>query len=89
MDAEFFKDGERVKQPLLPFGTLCPGKRMATVQLKWYILSLFNEFDMKLTKGCPPAEYDYRYHGHEVLPPVNDVNIDIRRRHNFTNTAFA
>ena len=74
IDATFYKDGRELKNPLLAFGTICPGKRYALLQLRWSILTIFNRFEMKLQDG-EHAQYDYRCHGHEVLPPVSDVTI--------------
>ena len=43
---------------------------------------------MKLSGDSKPAVYDIRYHGHEVLPPVEDVNMNIRQRKSFIRTNF-
>ena len=64
------------------FGTLCPGKRYALVQLKWYLLTIATRFDMRLRPG-EHAVYDTQYHGHEVLPPVKDIDIEYRLRETF------
>lgn len=63
----------------MPFGILCPGKRFAILQLKVYIITIITRFAMSLEHG-EHAEYDYRYHGQEVLPPVNDVFIRYRAK---------
>jgi len=78
IDAKFYKAGRQLKNPLLPFGTLCPGKRYAMLQLRWYILVVFTRFEMRLQAGAERAQYDYRYHGHEILPPVLDVTLNYR-----------
>ncbi|KAI0237257.1 7-alpha-hydroxycholest-4-en-3-one 12-alpha-hydroxylase [Lamellibrachia satsuma] len=88
IDATFYKNGKILKNPLLAFGTLCPGKRYALLQLKWYLLTVFTRFDMRLQPGAS-AKYDYRYHGHEVLPPVEDVNIDFRPLSEFARLNFS
>ena len=80
VDAKFYKDDKEVKNPVLAFGSLCPGKNFALLQLKWYIVTMINRFDMSLGDRTP--EYDYRYHGHEVLPPVNDVTACFTSRKN-------
>jgi len=88
IDATFYKNGKELRNPVIAFGTLCPGKRYALLQLKWYLLTAFTRFDLRLQPGAK-AEYDYRYHGHEVLPPVDDVNIDYRPRSEFARLDFA
>lgn len=82
VDAKFYKDGEEIKHPIMPFGSLCPGKRYALLQMKWYIMTIMTRFEIHLHDG-QHAQYDYQYHGHEVLPPVKDVQIDFRLRENF------
>lgn len=79
VDATFYKDGREVKNPVLAFGSLCPGQRFATLELKWYIMSVFSKLQLQLTEGVS-AEYDYQYHGHEVLPPVQDIPMRYRQR---------
>lgn len=67
-----------MKNPLLAFGSLCPGKKLAMSQAKWYVFNLVYQFDFKVADGqtCEP---DVHYHGHEILPPTNDVNISYKR----------
>ena len=62
------------------FGALCPGKRYALLNLKWYILTVLSKFDLRYTDPTEQAQYDYNYYGHEILPPVNDINIQVRHR---------
>jgi len=87
VDATFYKFDREVKHPVMGFGTLCPGKRYALLQLKWYLLTIVTRFDMRLRAG-EHAEYDANYHGHEILPPIRDVNIDIRQKASFPNLQF-
>ncbi|CAD5115599.1 DgyrCDS4559 [Dimorphilus gyrociliatus] len=75
----FYKDGEIVKNPVMPFGTICPGKRLALLQLKLFIINVVSNFDVKLNDG-ETTELDNTYHGHEVLPPTNDVQMTIKRK---------
>ena len=77
VDAKFYKDGKELKNPVIGFGSLCPGKRYAILQLKWYIIYVLNMFDMYLEDG-EHAEYDVHCHGHEVLPPIKDVQFSYR-----------
>lgn len=81
IDATFYKNGREVKNPVLAFGSLCPGKKLAISQAKWYIFNLVYQFDFKVANGqtCKP---DVHYHGHEILPPTNDVKLLYRKREN-------
>ena len=78
VDAKFYDQaGEEIRHPVMAFGSLCPGKRFAMAQMKLYLLTILTRFDLALDQG-EHAEYDFRYHGHEVLPPVKDVNVNFR-----------
>lgn len=72
----------------MPFGTLCPGKRFAILQLKVYIITIITRFTICLEDG-EHAEYAYQYHGHEILPPVNDVHIKYRVKPIFPSIELA
>lgn len=65
----------------MAFGSLCPGKKLAITQAKWYLLNLVYKFDFKIEDGqtCEP---DVHYHGHEILPPTNDVKVLYKRKEN-------
>lgn len=63
----------------MPFGTICPGKRLALLQLKLFIINIVSNYDVKLNDG-ENTELDNKYHGHEVLPPTNDVQITIKKK---------
>lgn len=82
IDAKFYKNNKQLKNPVLTFGTLCPGKRYALLQAKWYIFSQMNTFKMSLASG-EKAEMDINYHGHEILPPVKDVDIHYKLREDY------
>ncbi|WAR25087.1 CP7A1-like protein [Mya arenaria] len=81
VDATFYKNGRELKNPLLAFGSLCPGKKLAMTQAKWFIFNLAHNFDFETVDGqtCEP---DVHYHGHEILPPTRDVEILYRRKEN-------
>jgi len=64
------------------FGTICPGKRYALIQLKLYIVAIMSRFEMRIIDS-KRAEYDCRYYGHEVLPPINDIHFEYAARENF------
>ncbi|KAK2147528.1 hypothetical protein LSH36_548g01004 [Paralvinella palmiformis] len=73
--ATFFKNGKELMNPVTAFGSLCPGRRFALLQLKWFIVSVVRRFHLRLLDG-EHAEYAYEYHGHEVLPPKKDVQVE-------------
>lgn len=86
--AKFYKNGREVKNPLLAFGSLCPGKRLAISQAKWYVFNLVYQFHFKVVDGqtCEP---DVHYHGHEILPPTNDVRLAYKKKQNVRRIDFA
>lgn len=69
----------QLKNPVLPFGSLCPGRKIALLQTKWYIVSMLHKFDMELLAG-ESCEFDTSYPGHEIVPATNDVQIRYRYR---------
>ncbi|XP_052771592.1 cytochrome P450 7A1-like [Mya arenaria] len=87
IDAKFSKNGREVKNPLLAFGSLCPGKKLAMTQAKWFILNLAHNFEFT-TSNSDTCEPDVHYHGHEILPPSNDVPIEYKRRNNRRRLSF-
>lgn len=72
MDAEFYKNGQKVKHPLIGFGSLCFGQKLSMLQLKWFIINVLNSFKMELLDGQKTLPNKNMY-GHEILPPTNDV----------------
>ncbi|KAK7102395.1 cytochrome P450 7A1-like [Littorina saxatilis] len=74
VDTKFYKYGQELKTPLIGFGSLCPGKRMSMLQIKWFLVNVLNSFSMELEAG-EKTEFNTQYYGHEILPPVNDVQI--------------
>jgi cholesterol 7alpha-monooxygenase len=82
VDTKFYKAGKEIKHPVMGFGTLCPGKRYALLQLKWYLMTIITRFEARLQPG-QHAEYDSAYHGHEVLPPTAEVDIDYRPKSSY------
>lgn len=67
-----------MNNPLLAFGSLCPGKKLALSQAKWYMFNLVYRFDFKVL-GNQTCEPDVNYHGHEILPPTNDVRLAYKK----------
>ena len=87
MDARFEKNGTELKTPLIGFGSLCPGKRMSMLQIKWFLISLMNTFSMELLEG-ESTEPNTQYYGHEILPPVNDVKVRYTLKHDAPELVF-
>ncbi|XP_052284775.1 cytochrome P450 7A1-like [Dreissena polymorpha] len=87
IDAKFYKEGKEIRNPLLAFGSLCPGKRLAMTQAKWFIFNFAHQFDFQTEEGqacCP----DVKYYGNEILPPTNDVDFLYRRIENRRRIEF-
>jgi len=84
--AKFYKAGAELKHPTMAFGSLCPGRRYALVQLKWFLLTILTRFQLRYASTSSSTstlpQYDDHYHGHEVLPPVADVDVEYRLKHN-------
>jgi len=76
--AKFFKAGRELKQPIMSFGSLCPGRRVALIQLKWFLITTLTRFQLRYRTSTSMPVYDAGYHGHEVLPPVSDVDVEFR-----------
>ncbi|KAK3102926.1 hypothetical protein FSP39_014974 [Pinctada imbricata] len=87
VDRKFYKNGKEVKTPILSFGSLCPGKKYAITQAKWFLLSLVHTFDIELCEG-EKTELDVHYYGHEILPPTNEVQMRYRLRKEHENLIF-
>lgn len=68
-----------MKNPVLPFGSLCPGRKIAMLQTKWFLVSMLNRYDMELLDG-ESCDFDTSYPGHEIVPPTNDVQLRYRVR---------
>lgn len=76
-----------LKNPVLAFGSLCPGKKYAMTQAKWFLLSLIYAYDIELLDG-ESTSLDVNYYGHEILPPVNDVQIRYKQLQNVHKLSF-
>ena len=74
VDAKFYKYGQELKTPMISFGSLCPGKRISMLQIKWFLVNFLNSFSMELQDGATTS-VNTQYYGHEILPPVNDVQV--------------
>ncbi|ESN98667.1 hypothetical protein HELRODRAFT_188864 [Helobdella robusta] len=80
-------DGSPLSNAVMPFGSLCPGKKFAILQTKVYAMSVISRFNFQMMPG-EVAEIDSRYHGHEILPPVKDVQVKFRPISNPYNIAI-
>ncbi|XP_069141463.1 7-alpha-hydroxycholest-4-en-3-one 12-alpha-hydroxylase-like [Argopecten irradians] len=88
VNAKFYKYGKEIRNPILSFGSLCPGKKYAITQGKWFLLSLVYKFDFELCDG-EATELDVKYYGHEILPPTHDVQMRYRMRENTHTLCFS
>ncbi|PVD24504.1 hypothetical protein C0Q70_14987 [Pomacea canaliculata] len=77
VNTTFYKYGKEVKKPILSFGSACLGQRSALMQVKWFVMNLINSFSFQLPEG-QKTERDTEKYGNEILPPVNDVQVDFR-----------
>lgn len=75
----FHKNGQQLKTPVLPFGSICPGRKIALLQTKWYLISMLHKYDFELLDG-ESCDFDTRFPGHEIIPPTNDVQMRYRSR---------
>ncbi|XP_067932244.1 cytochrome P450 7A1-like [Watersipora subatra] len=75
----FYKSGMKLKNPVLPFGSICPGRKIALLQTKWYIISMLHRYDFELLDG-ETCDFDTSYPGHEIVPATNDVQMRYRLR---------
>lgn len=87
IDAKFYKYGQQIKNPVIAFGSLCPGKKYAITQSKWFLLTSIYSFDMELCEG-ESTEPDINYYGHEILPPTKEVQVRYRLRQNIEKLSF-
>ncbi|XP_025107476.1 cholesterol 7-alpha-monooxygenase-like [Pomacea canaliculata] len=77
VNTTFYKYGKEVKKLILSFGSACVGQRFALMQVKWFVVSLINSFSLHLPEG-QKTEPNTESYGVEILPPVNDVQVDFR-----------
>ncbi|XP_005111570.1 prostacyclin synthase [Aplysia californica] len=77
--AEFFKNGQKIKHPLIAFGSRCPGQKLSMLQIKWFIINFVNSFKFELEEGEKTVPNTSMY-GHEILPPTNDVRCRFKER---------
>lgn len=80
---DFYKDGQRLKYYLMPFGsgsTMCPGRYFAVNEIKQFLCLLLLYFDLQLEDGQTRATVDTRRAGLGILLPSADVHFRYRLR---------
>lgn len=79
---QFYKRGERVPLPLMPFGagvSMCPGRFFAINEIKLFMINVVRAWDIEAPTG-PDPEFDHRRAGLGIYPPANDVFVRLRRQ---------
>lgn len=77
---DFYKNGQRLKYYLMPFGSgssKCPGRHFALNEIKQFVCLLLLYFDLQLEDGQPRASLDTSRAGLGILQP----NVDVRFRY--------
>lgn len=80
---DFFKDGQKLKYYLMPFGsgsTKCPGRFFAINEIKQFLCLLLLYFDLRLEEGQHRAMLGGERAGLGILPPAEDVSFQYRLR---------
>ncbi|KAF0046447.1 cytochrome P450 7B1 [Scophthalmus maximus] len=80
---DFYKDGQKLKYYLVPFGTgssKCPGRFFAINEIKQFLCMLLLYFDVQLEEGQVRPGLDYSRAGLGILPPTDDVLFRYRLR---------
>ncbi|KAM9349218.1 cytochrome P450 7B1 [Symphorus nematophorus] len=80
---DFYKDGQKLKHYLMPFGsgaTKCPGRHFAINEIKQFLCLLLLYFDLELEDGQSRASVDTSRAGLGILLPATDVRFRYRLR---------
>ncbi|XP_028987932.1 cytochrome P450 7B1 isoform X2 [Betta splendens] len=80
---DFYKDGQKLKYYLMPFGsgsTMCPGRYFALNEIKQFLSLLLLYFDLELEEGQARATLDPGRAGLGILLPAADVRFRYRMR---------
>ncbi|KAM4605393.1 cytochrome P450 7B1 [Polymixia lowei] len=80
---DFYKDGQRLKYYLMPFGsgsTMCPGRYFAVNEIKQFLCLLLLNFDLEVEEGQSKVALDSSRAGLGILLPANDVRFRYRPR---------
>lgn len=81
--AGFFKDGQRLKYYLMPFGSgssMCPGRHFAVNEIKQFLCLMLLYFDLELEPGQTRASVDSSRAGLGILSPSANVHFRYRLR---------
>ncbi|XP_060899584.1 cytochrome P450 7B1 isoform X1 [Labrus mixtus] len=80
---DFFKDGQKLKYYLMPFGSgssMCPGRYFAINEIKQFLCMMLLYFDLQLEAGQSRATLDSSRAGLGILLPAQDVSFRYRLR---------
>ncbi len=80
---DFYKDGQRLKYYLMPFGSgssICPGRYFAVNEIKQFLCLLLLYFDLQLDEGQARVTVDSSRAGLGILLPATDVRFRYRLR---------
>ncbi|XP_059200710.1 cytochrome P450 7B1 [Centropristis striata] len=83
LKTDFFKEGQRLKYYLMPFGSgssMCPGRYFAINEIKQFVCLLLLYFDLQLEAGQPRVALDSSRAGLGILLPATDVRFRYRLR---------
>lgn len=79
---QFYKRGERVPMPLMPFGagiSMCPGRFFAMNEIKLFVATVLSKWDIEPVGG-PLPDFELSRAGLGIYPPAHDVSVRIRRK---------
>lgn len=78
---QFYKNGQRVALPLMPFGagsSMCPGRFFAINEIKLFLTTVLTHWDIELGSD-PQPPFELGRAGLGIYPPAHDVSVRIRR----------
>ena len=79
---QFYKRGQRVPLPLMPFGagiSMCPGRFFAMNEIKLFIAHVLQHWDIE-AHDAPSPDFELSRAGLGIYPPAHDVPVRIRRK---------
>lgn len=79
---QFYKHGERVPLPLMPFGagvSMCPGRFFAMNEIKLFIARALSSWEIEAPTG-PIPDFELSRAGLGIYPPAHDVQVRVRRK---------
>lgn len=83
LKTDFYKDGQRLKYFLMPFGSgssMCPGRFFAINEIKQFLCLLLLYFDLQLEDGQRRTTLDCNRAGLGILQPATEVRFRYRQR---------